>query len=79
MNIREQRMTAGRMSQIKLSRESGVSRFRISLAECGQINLRDDELLAIQRALAREVRKLVNGFHGPAFLTGSRKDYWRQR
>lgn len=79
MDIREQRMTAGRMSQIKLSHQSGVSRFRISLAECGHIVLHDDEQLAIQNALAREVRNLVNEFHGPALLSGSKKISGGQR
>jgi hypothetical protein len=65
MNIRERRMMAGRLSQIALARSSGVSRFRISLAESGHIVLREDEKIAIARALAREVRRLTKEFRNP--------------
>jgi DNA-binding XRE family transcriptional regulator len=68
MNLKEQRKTAGKVSQIELARTSGVSRFRISLAESGHIVLRDDERLAIQEALAREIRRLSKQFREAASL-----------
>jgi predicted transcriptional regulator len=39
------------MSQSLLSRSSGVSRMRLSLAETGQITLTSDEEGAVRRAL----------------------------
>ena len=62
MNIRENRRIAGRLSQIELARLSGVSRFRISLAESGYIELRDDELRAIEHALVSEVRRRAKDY-----------------
>jgi predicted transcriptional regulator len=63
MNIKNQRKMAGRLSQIELAKRSGVSRFRISLAETGHIVLRAGELTAIVRALARQVQRLAKEFH----------------
>jgi predicted transcriptional regulator len=65
MNIKKQRKMAGRLSQIELARLSGVSRFRISLAESGHIPLRTEERAAINRALTSEVQRLANGFQKP--------------
>jgi transcriptional regulator with XRE-family HTH domain len=62
MNIKKQRGLAGKMSQIKLAQRSGVSRYRISLAESGHIALRAEERAAIDRALASEVQRLARGF-----------------
>lgn len=62
MDLREKRKKAGKLSQIDLARKSGVSRFRISLAESGNIVLREDELAAIELALAREVNRLAQEF-----------------
>lgn len=66
MNIKKQRKMAGRLSQIELAERSGVSRFRISLAETGHIRLRTEERAAIDRALASEVQRLAKGFQKPA-------------
>jgi transcriptional regulator with XRE-family HTH domain len=60
--IRELRR-ASNLSQIELSRKSGVSRFRIQLAESGTLKLRPTELLAIREAvrpaLARAAELLI--------------------
>jgi transcriptional regulator with XRE-family HTH domain len=48
--IRELRR-ASNLSQIELSNKSGVSRFRIQLAESGTLELRPTELLAIREAV----------------------------
>jgi predicted transcriptional regulator len=65
MDLKKKRKKAGRISQIELAQRSGVSRFRISLAESGNIVLRDHELAAIERALAREVERLAREFQDP--------------
>ncbi|MGO9403472.1 MAG: helix-turn-helix domain-containing protein [Terriglobales bacterium] len=65
MNIKKQRKMAGRLSQIELAQRSGVSRFRISLAETGHIRLRMEEQAAIERALAGEVQRLATRFRKP--------------
>jgi hypothetical protein len=65
MNIKKQRRMAGRLSQIELARLSGVSRFRISLAESGHIALRTEEREAIDQAVASEVQRLAKGFQKP--------------
>ncbi len=57
MNIKEKRRRAGRVSQIELAQLSGVSRFRISLAESGYVDLLDHEQRAIEQALVSEVRR----------------------
>jgi len=61
-DLKTQRWKAGRLSQIELSKLSGVSRFRISLAETGLTELRDQELYAIEAALADEVRRRAKEF-----------------
>ena len=61
MDIKDKRRMAGRLSQIELARRSGVSRFRISLAESGHIVLRPEELAAIKRTLAKEIQSLAEG------------------
>jgi len=61
-DLKTQRWKAGRLSQIELSKLSGVSRFRISLAETGLTELRDKELYAIEAALADEVRRRAKEF-----------------
>lgn len=45
--VRELRR-ASNLSQIQLSQRSGVSRFRIQLAEAGTLELRPDKLQAIE-------------------------------
>jgi transcriptional regulator with XRE-family HTH domain len=51
MTILQVRRKKVGMSQFLLSRSSGVSRMRLSLAETGQITLTSDEEAAVCRAL----------------------------
>jgi predicted transcriptional regulator len=50
MNLKSNRLGAG-FSQLSLSLTTGVSRWRIGLAERGAIELRPDELKRIERAI----------------------------
>ena len=50
-NLIKELRRASNLSQIELSQKSGVSRFRIQLAESGTLELRPTELLAIKEAL----------------------------
>jgi predicted transcriptional regulator len=50
------RKAAG-LSQIELSRRASVSRFRISLAETGALDLTPQELAAIRRAVRPEIEQ----------------------
>lgn len=47
-NLIKELRRASNLSQIQLSQGSGVSRFRIQLAEAGTLQLRQDELRAIE-------------------------------
>ena len=55
-NLRAVRKAAG-LSQIELAHRASVSRFRLSLAEAGALELREDEIAAIRFALAPELQK----------------------
>jgi transcriptional regulator with XRE-family HTH domain len=55
-DLREIRKAAG-LSQLQLSMRAHVSRFRLSLAESGAIELRSDELTAISKAMRPELAK----------------------
>ena len=48
------------MTQLQLSNESGISRVRISFAECGYIRLNPAEEQALKRAMAREIERRVS-------------------
>ena len=61
MNIRRLRESV-RASQFEVATRSGVSRWRISLAESGHIHLRDEELAAIEEALLKLNRERVVQF-----------------
>lgn len=61
-SIKNQRRKAGRLSQIELAQLSGVSRFRISLAENGHVKLREDEWRAIELALVGVVGRRAKAF-----------------
>jgi transcriptional regulator with XRE-family HTH domain len=67
-NLMKELRRASNLSQIKLSQRSGVSRFRIQLAEAGMLELRPSELQAIEEAvrpaLARAAELLTTEF-GP--------------
>lgn len=51
-DIKQLRLNAG-VSQIRLCISAKVSRFRLSLAECGYQELSEDELMRIAATLAR--------------------------
>jgi len=59
MNIREPRKAA-RLTQIEVAQRTCISRMRISLAECGYVNLTQDELAAIQTVIAEEPTRRAN-------------------
>ncbi len=50
------RRAAG-LTQIQLSQKANVSRFRLALAETGSLELRPEELTAINKAVAPEMEK----------------------
>ena len=56
--IQELRTMAG-LTQFDLAKRSGVGRTRLSLAECGHIELRTKEYEAIERALIRAVQRRI--------------------
>ena len=47
------------MSQIQLAQRAKISRFRLSLAEAGAIELRQDEIAAIRDAMTPEIQKAL--------------------
>jgi len=55
-NLKAIRKAAG-LSQIQLAQRANISRFRLSLAEMGSIELRPDELAAISSAINPEMEK----------------------
>ena len=55
-DLRELRRIAG-LTQFAVSKASGVDRTRLSLAECGHVQLRNDEYVAVQNALVREIQR----------------------
>ncbi len=55
-NLKEIRRAAG-LSQVRLALRANVSRFRISLAEAGEVELRPEELESIKRVVAPEIEK----------------------
>lgn len=50
MNLRELRRMAD-LTQWELAQRCGVSRMRLSLAECSQVELRPDETTVIRKVL----------------------------
>jgi transcriptional regulator with XRE-family HTH domain len=61
--FRELRIAAG-VSQGALSKESVVNRQRLSYAECGYLNLTEEENRAVQDALRRIVERRMAKFRG---------------
>jgi predicted transcriptional regulator len=55
MNIQQLKALRERLgiSQAKVARVADMNRFKLSLAECGHIDLRGEDLKAIERFLAR--------------------------
>lgn len=67
MNLREMRRMAG-LTQWELAQRCGVSRMRLSLAECGQVELHPEEetslrgvLLAVIKNRAAQLRGVLSG------------------
>lgn len=56
MNLKATREMAG-ISQFAAAHESGISRMRLSLAECGQIQLTSDEETALRKVLRRAIEQ----------------------
>jgi hypothetical protein len=56
MEIRQKRRDA-RITQVELALKTGICRSRLSLAECGYIKLRADELGSIDEAVEAEVKR----------------------
>jgi transcriptional regulator with XRE-family HTH domain len=52
------------MTQFDLAKQSGIGRTRVSLAECGHIELSSEEHAAIQRALVDAIRNRAAEFGG---------------
>jgi transcriptional regulator with XRE-family HTH domain len=50
MDLKELRRMAD-LTQFELAQRCGVSRMRLSLAECGQLQLRQDEDSAVRKVL----------------------------
>ena len=61
MNLRSQRSILG-LSQSRLSRLSGVSRFKLCSFELGSVSLTSDELNRIRNAIEAEAARL-RGLH----------------
>jgi transcriptional regulator with XRE-family HTH domain len=61
VQIQELRTMAG-LTQFDLAKGSGVGRTRLSLAECGHIELRPNEYEAIEHALICAVQRRIAEF-----------------
>jgi hypothetical protein len=61
--IRELRRTAG-ATQFDVERLAGINRTRLSLAECGHIQLQEWECAAIEQALLEMIRQRAAQFAG---------------
>ena len=64
--IREIRKAAS-LTQFQLAQRSGVSRFRLCMAETDSLQLRPEELEAINKAVAPEIeraRHVLSNFQG---------------
>jgi predicted transcriptional regulator len=67
--LRQKRELVG-LSQIALSRQAGISRMRLQLAEAGQLSLRSEEVESVSRvlreAIERRTAALANALTSPA-------------
>ena len=61
VDIRKLRRAA-RLTQLELCLKSGISRMRLSLAECGYVELRPEEIEAIHRTVTDEVNARASAF-----------------
>jgi transcriptional regulator with XRE-family HTH domain len=55
-NIRKSREVAG-LSQFAVAKRTGIPRMRLSLAECGEIELRANELNLVRKILREEIER----------------------
>jgi transcriptional regulator with XRE-family HTH domain len=69
MNLRELRRMAG-LTQWQLAQRCGVSRMRVSLSECGQVELREEERSAIRSVLLEAIRNRESNIQ--SILAGDR-------
>ena len=53
---------AGKVSQVELSLLTGISRPRLSAAECGYLTLSDEEQIAIEEAVAQVIQRRSSEF-----------------
>ena len=56
MDLKQEREISG-LSQTAVSLRSEVPRTRLSAAECGEIELRPDEVAAVRKVIRREIEK----------------------
>ncbi len=56
IELKEARELAG-LTQIQLSNRSGVSRMKLSLADCEQVNLTSEESTPVRRVLEASIRE----------------------
>jgi predicted transcriptional regulator len=55
-DLRTIRRASG-LTQMQLAQKANVSRFRICMAECGSLQLRSEEIEAINKAVKPEIEK----------------------
>jgi DNA-binding XRE family transcriptional regulator len=58
-NLKGYRKAAG-LTQVRLAKQSGVSLFRIVMAETEGIELRPEEIVAIRKILGAELAKRIS-------------------
>ena len=73
IDLRGQRKLAG-LTQIELSAKTGVSRMKLSLAECGQAELSESEEAAIRKALLAAIKARAAELEGALSHTISRSE-----
>lgn len=70
MRLKELRRMAG-LTQFQLAQLSEVSRMRLSLAECEQLDLRPDEDRAVRKVLLERIENRAAQLKGVLSETGS--------
>ncbi len=63
MEIKDLRKLAD-LTQFQLAQRSGVSRMKLSLAECGQLELRSEEETAVRKVLLDHIASRANQLKG---------------
>jgi len=62
-DVKELRKMAG-LTQWELAQKCGVSRMKLSLAECGQAELSTDDLAAVNKILREMIANRATKLHG---------------